>query len=200
MKKNVNVAICTPSVILFDGIAQLLENIDDIEVSIRDLSDRETDPAERIKSERIEVVVADPLCMDPSTIERIKAAAGLKTQFIGVCSSALPQTMTRGFDHLISIYETEESIYNKLKRTCSLFVDQSSETELTSREKEIVSYIAKGLANKEIAWQMNISVNTVMTHRRNIAAKLQIHSPAGLTIYALASKLVSLEEIRVPKS
>lgn len=200
MKKSVNVAICTPSVILFDGIAQLLENIDDIDVSIREFSEQEGDLASQIKSKRIEVVIADPLCLSPSKIAQIKASTSLKTQFVGVCSTALPSSMTRGFDQTISIYEPEESIYATLKRTCSMFVEQSGETELTSREKEIVSSIAKGLANKEIASLMNISVNTVMTHRRNIAAKLQIHSPAGLTIYALASKLISLEEIRVPKS
>ncbi len=200
MKKNVNVAICTPSVILFDGIAQLLENIDDIEVSIQELSGQETDLASQIRLKRIEVVIADPLGLSQEKIAQIKAATSLKTQFVGVCSAALPPAMTRGFDQTLSIYEPEESIYATLKRTCSMFIDQSGETELTSREKEIVSCIAKGLANKEIASQMNISVNTVMTHRRNIAAKLQIHSAAGLTIYALASKLVSLEQIQVPKA
>ena len=53
----------------------------------------------------------------------------------------------------------------------------------------------EGLSNKEIAAEMNVSVNTVMTHRRNITAKLQIHSAAGLTIYAIVSKLVRLDEI-----
>ena len=57
-------------------------------------------------------------------------------------------------------------------------------------------HIVKGLSNKEIAAQMNVSVNTVMTHRRNIAAKLQIHSAAGLTIYAIVNKLVDLSEIK----
>ena len=43
---------------------------------------------------------------------------------------------------------------------------------------------------------MGVSVNTVMTHRRNIAAKLHIHTPAGLTIYAIVSNLVKLDEIK----
>ena len=49
--------------------------------------------------------------------------------------------------------------------------------------------------NKEIAENMFISVNTVMTHRRNISKKLNIHSPAGLTIYAIVNGLVKLDEI-----
>lgn len=67
---------------------------------------------------------------------------------------------------------------------------------LSAREKEIVVCVVKGLSNKQIAEALCISTHTVITHRRNIAAKLQIHSPAGLTIYAIVNKLVELSEIR----
>ena len=56
--------------------------------------------------------------------------------------------------------------------------------------------VAKGLSNKEIADSLFLSVHTVATHRRNISGKLQIHSTAGLIIYAIANKLVSLQDIR----
>jgi len=42
-----------------------------------------------------------------------------------------------------------------------------------------------------------ISVNTVITHRRNIARKLQIHSPAGLTIYAIVNGLVDISSVKL---
>lgn len=58
-------------------------------------------------------------------------------------------------------------------------------------------HIVKGLSNKEIAAQMNVSVNTVMTHRRNIASKLEIHSPAGLTIFAIATGMVKIDEVAI---
>jgi regulator of cell morphogenesis and NO signaling len=67
--------------------------------------------------------------------------------------------------------------------------------DLSAREKEIVSCVAKGMSNKEIADRLCLSINTVTTHRRNIARKLQIHSPAGITIYAIVNKLVTLEEV-----
>ena len=69
--------------------------------------------------------------------------------------------------------------------------------ELSDREKEIVVCVAKGLSNKEIADTLCLSVNTVTTHRRNIARKLQIHSPAGITIYAIVNKLVTLNEVNI---
>ncbi len=67
---------------------------------------------------------------------------------------------------------------------------------LTPREKEIVAAIAHGLGNKQIADRLCVSVHTVTTHRRNICAKLDIHSPAGLTIYALIHGIISIDEIR----
>jgi len=73
----------------------------------------------------------------------------------------------------------------------------SGEEQLSDREKEIVVCVAKGLSNKEIADQLCLSVNTVTTHRRNIARKLQIHSPAGITIYAIVNKLVTLNEVNI---
>ena len=61
---------------------------------------------------------------------------------------------------------------------------------LSEREKEIIVCVAKGMSNKEIAEELYLSVHTVTTHRRNISAKLQIHSPAGLTIFAIVNKLI----------
>ena len=66
---------------------------------------------------------------------------------------------------------------------------------ISDREKEIIVCLVQGMSNKEIADQLYISVNTVITHRRNIVRKLQIHSLAGLTIYAIVNKLVELKDI-----
>ena len=66
---------------------------------------------------------------------------------------------------------------------------------LSEREKDIVRCVAKGMSNKEIADALFLSVHTVTTHRRNISSKLQIHTAAGLTIYAISNKLVNIEEI-----
>ena len=52
-----------------------------------------------------------------------------------------------------------------------------------------------GLSNKQIASRLFISLNTVLTHRKNIARKLNIHSVAGLTIYAIVNKIVEIEDI-----
>jgi regulator of cell morphogenesis and NO signaling len=74
---------------------------------------------------------------------------------------------------------------------------QDNADALSDRERDVIVGVVQGLQNKEIADQLCISVNTVITHRRNIARKLQIHSPAGLTIYAIVNGLVDISSVKL---
>lgn len=78
----------------------------------------------------------------------------------------------------------------------ALNVEEGGESALSPREREVVSCLAMGLSNKEIASKLNISINTVITHRKNIAAKLSIHSVAGITIYAIVNNLVDINSAK----
>ncbi len=66
--------------------------------------------------------------------------------------------------------------------------------QLTSREREVLILIAQGRSNKEIASHLGIGVRTIETHRERIMRRLDIHSVAGLTKFAIANGLVSLED------
>lgn len=72
-----------------------------------------------------------------------------------------------------------------------------SDEQLSDREKDVIVALVQGMTNKEIADHLYISINTVITHRRNIARKLQIHSPAGLTIYAIVNNLVDISSVKL---
>ncbi len=74
---------------------------------------------------------------------------------------------------------------------------QDSSDALSDRERDVIVCVVQGMQNKEIAEHLFISVNTVITHRRNIARKLQIHSPAGLTIYAIVNGLVDISSVKL---
>lgn len=68
---------------------------------------------------------------------------------------------------------------------------------VSDREKDIIRCVARGLSNKEIADEMCLSIHTVTTYRRNIASKLQIHSPAGLTVFAIINRLIDIDDIKL---
>ncbi len=65
--------------------------------------------------------------------------------------------------------------------------------QLTDREREVLSLIAEGKSNKEIASQLGIGVRTIETHRERIMRRLDIHSVAGLTKFAISNGLITLE-------
>ena len=68
---------------------------------------------------------------------------------------------------------------------------------ISEREKDVIRCVAKGMSNKEIAEALFLSIHTITTYRRNIASKLQIHSPAGLTIFAIINKLIEIREVKL---
>lgn len=96
-------------------------------------------------------------------------------------------TITTSSDQLALLIE---QLVREKSATPALPADERD--VLSVREREILVLLAQGLSNKEIADRLFLSVYTVMTHRRNICQKLNIHSVSGLTIYAIANKLMEL--------
>lgn len=72
-----------------------------------------------------------------------------------------------------------------------------SNKELSVRETDVLQLIVKGITNKEIADKLNISLNTVLTHRKNITAKLGIKTVSGLTFYAIMNGIISGDDIEL---
>ena len=70
-----------------------------------------------------------------------------------------------------------------------------SSKELSSREIDVLQEIVRGSTNREIAEHLSISLNTVLSHRKNITAKLGIKTVSGLTFYAIMNGIISGEEI-----
>lgn len=98
-----------------------------------------------------------------------------------------------------AVTELEQSTAAMNRKSSEETAGDGISNDLTEREKEIICNVAKGLSNKEIADALNLSVHTVATHRRNISAKLEIHSSAGLAIYAIIHNLIDLSEVHPQK-
>ncbi len=91
-----------------------------------------------------------------------------------------------------------KSKQNDVSAKISNMINKSNNSEtLSEREKDVIISLVQGMTNKEIANHLCIAPNTVITHRRNIARKLQIHTPAGLTIYAIANNLVDISAVQI---
>lgn len=96
-------------------------------------------------------------------------------------------------------YLEDKSRQSDVSAKISSMIGKSQEgaDALGEREKDVIVALVQGMSNKEIAEHLCISVNTVITHRRNIARKLQIHSPAGLTIYAIVNNLIDISAVKL---
>ncbi|MDO4714904.1 MAG: response regulator transcription factor [Bacteroidales bacterium] len=102
------------------------------------------------------------------------------------------------YDNSIGIYDSSDNIATLLRNTIAADrsdTDNEGET-LSQREREVLVCVAKGMTNREIAATLILSVHTIITHRRNITRKLQIHSASGLAFYALTNGLVSAEDLK----
>ncbi|MDR2813717.1 MAG: LuxR C-terminal-related transcriptional regulator [Prevotellaceae bacterium] len=96
---------------------------------------------------------------------------------------------------------SEQEMVEQLQSILTSFDSLQSgdaKNELSERECEVLAKVAQGAINKEIADSLNISLNTVITHRKNITAKLGIKTISGLTVYAILNGIISGREL--PKS
>lgn len=96
------------------------------------------------------------------------------------------------------VRELEESVsVEEAQAPSRPFYGEENGDALSAREKDVLVALVRGKSNKEIADDLFISVNTVQTHRKNIAKKLDIHSVSGLTIYAIVNNLVDIDQLEI---
>ncbi|MFQ6611102.1 MAG: LuxR C-terminal-related transcriptional regulator, partial [Fidelibacterota bacterium] len=123
--------------------------------------------------------------------ESLKAGASgflLKHSAVGELTTAI-RAVCDGKKYISA--DLTEGVINKL------FTEDTgaeySESELTSKEKEIVRLVAQGWENQQIAEALHISVSTAKTHRANIMKKLGFHKNVDLVKYAIKTKLIELD-------
>lgn len=102
----------------------------------------------------------------------------------------------------LTVQATQETLLEQLQAFFTgdngggIFAGENSK-ELSARETDVLQLIVRGITNREIADKLNISLNTVLTHRKNITAKLGIKTVSGLTFYAIMNGLVSGDDIEL---
>ena len=157
----------------------------------------------RIHELNPDIIILDPSVASAQELYNLKEHYSILNEHIllGVFNKAYSQEIIAQFDAFFTTDDTPATIINTITNASSSSGDgQLSESigdgcVLSSREKEVLAEVAKGLTNKEIADNLSISIFTVTTHRKNISQKLGIHSIAGLTVYAVMNHIVSKEQI-----
>ena len=192
------VAVIEPSAIIAEGFATLVGRSGEFEVVYYgdDL---------RLLAERFAVVDPDLVVVGSQLVGGLnKSLRALYPDLQGVTLALLSTTVCneevmRQFDGVVNIYDGQAQIIRKLQAA----VEQgetnpySDSHDLSERECDVLILVAKGLANKEIAEQLNISIHTVMSHRKNITHKTGIKSVAGLTVYALLNNFLDHNDVNL---
>ena len=198
MSVRIHIAIIEPSVIIRSGIVSVLKRLTALNLEIFEVTDL-TQISSQLSKWHVELIIANPAFLGMLSLQQIKNEALNKDLKYIALQNALTDTLTlNAYDETISIYNTAEQVKEKISKLIINARQDQTEVrqELSAREKEIIVCVVKGMTNKQTADYLCLSTHTVITHRRNIANKLQIHSPAGLTIYAIVNKLVELNDVK----
>ena len=196
--RRLRVAIIEPSAIIAEGFAALAGRSGEFEVvySGDDL---------RTLTERFAVVEPDLVVVGSQLVGGLnQPLRSLYPDLQGAALALLSTTVCdeevmRQFDGVVNIYDGQVQIIRKLQAAIEQGETNpySDSHDLSERERDVLILVAKGLANKEIAEQLNISIHTVMSHRKNITHKTGIKSVAGLTVYALLNNLLDQNDVNL---
>lgn len=190
-KNRINIAVIEPSQIIFEGISNILMKLKKNFYLYRFADMEEL----KISASRLVFNIA---LINPSVIQnRLADFVKLKNSnqnvlWIALVYSFFEDDLISKFDDTISVTASLDQIYNKLEHSNNI-LEKDQKEELSERETEVLTQMVKGLSNKEIADKLNISVHTVISHRKNITDKTGIKSLSGLTIYAITKKIIPLD-------
>lgn len=200
MNTPLKIAIAEPSVIIRCGLENILKRLPGLRTQLVEIATADS-LFESLRMHKPDLLIINPMLPGYFTLQQLKEETGCEhLKCIALLYAAADNLLLRHYDEQIHIYDSVDELKYKLERLDAgepAEAEENDETQtLSTREKEIVVCVVKGMTNREIADQLFLSAHTVITHRRNIARKLQIHSASGLTVYAIVNKLVELKDIQ----
>ncbi len=183
MKKRV--LIVEPSEVIIEGLKFILK--DQIRFKVLDPVADVDKLAERIIASR-----PDILLINPTVVGDVMQLPGKQEMtVVALVYQYVSRDALKNYDAMVDIRDSRAAIIETLAQATT---DESSAAhsnyELTKRETAVRVQLAQGKTNKEIADALNVSVHTVISHRKNITHKTGIKSVAGLTVYAMLNNLL----------
>ena len=191
------VIICEASEIITAGLYEIIQGMDGFDVVAR------LDTPECL-SEKIIATDSNILIINPNLLgfsDRYLPQQLIKEypQFtiIALVTTYIELPALKSYNGVIEINDPKQKVIAKMKQFAqdNDKQEKTEDVELSKREIDVLVAVAKGMMNKEIADQMNISIHTVISHRKNITRKTGIKSVSGLTVYALLNNLIDENEV-----
>lgn len=199
LKKRQRVVIIEPSAIITLGLRAILaEAAHEFEIvgTFDDLAHFH---------ERAPLLEPDMILIDPAIFDFQKRMAvhsllcGMpEVALVAIIHGFIEPEALKQYNGVLHIFDDNRKIIRQLRQAAEnrpTEAETGDNYELTDRENEILISVAKGMTNKEIADTHNISVHTVISHRKNISRKTGIKTVSGLTVYALLNNLIDQSEV-----
>lgn len=181
------VLIIEPSEVIVEGLKTILQ--DQIRFKVLEPVTDVDRMEERIIASRPNI-----LLINPTVVNDIMQLPGKQEMtVVALVYQYISRDVLKNYDAMVDIRDSRASIIETLAQATP---DESRSAhnnyELTKRETAVLVQLAQGKTNKEIADALNVSVHTVISHRKNITHKTGIKSVAGLTVYAMLNNLLDL--------
>ena len=194
------IIICEASEIITAGLVSIINSMADFDVVMR--IDNPGSLSERILTSDSNILIINPNLLGYTDrnlpIQLTKEYPQLLV--LALVSTHVDPSQLKPYNGIIEISDTKLKVINTLNQIVQNSErgdkgDKGDDVELSKREIDVLIAVAKGMMNKEIADQMNISIHTVISHRKNITRKTGIKSVSGLTVYALLNNLIDETEV-----
>ena len=197
--EKIHIIIAETSPIISAGLSHTIRRLPGLNIYVTELKSA-SDMQDCLRSSHPEILIVNPAFCGAFNLSEIRSLKP-DLKIIALEVGLFDRNVRTLYDDVVSVIDDIPTIAAKINNQIQIdddvFNPDTEKNAVSSREKEIIALVAKGLTNKEIADKLFLSVHTVITHRRNIARKLEIHSATGLTIYAIVNKLVDLSEIKL---
>ena len=190
------VIICEASEIIAIGLSEIIDGMAQFDVVAR--LDSPEHLSEKITATDANLLIIDPMLLGFHSKDFLSQLGKEHPNvvIIALVSTYLDHSMLTPFGGVIEINDPKSKVISKMNEFSQSEATKSTDdVELSKRETDVLVAVAKGMMNKEIADQMNISIHTVISHRKNITRKTGIKSVSGLTVYALLNNLIDEKDL-----
>ncbi|MDR0605559.1 MAG: response regulator transcription factor [Bacteroidales bacterium] len=192
------IVIVEPSPIVFIGLSSLLQT--NGEFSIAGHMENLAHFKERLRAFHPDILIINPIVIDFDKQFSLRSLfqETPNVVLIALVYNYFDNNILRQYNGIIEICDKSGTIENTLRNALFSPIEKKETVDngdLTDREIDVLVAVAKGWMNKEIADKLNISIHTVISHRKNITRKTGIKSVSGLTVYALINNLINSNEV-----